>query len=76
MTTQVQKNNVELCPRFDELERLCPVLLLIASQIMSFMFIAANMTDAQYGLQGHCVLVPTDTKNFQNILPRSCDEES
>ena len=30
---------------------------------------------AQHGLKGQCVLVPTDLKKVQTILPRSCDEE-
>ena len=39
------------------------------------MFIVAKTKGAQHGLKGQCVLVPTDLKKVQTILPRSCDEE-
>ena len=39
------------------------------------MFIVAKTNSVQYGLKGQCVLVPTDLKKIQTILPRSCDEE-
>ena len=39
------------------------------------MFIVAKAKGAQNGLKGQCVLVPTDLKNVQTILPRSCNEE-
>ena len=40
---QVQLNNVELCPNFSELDRLCPVELGLISQIIPFMFIVAKV---------------------------------
>ena len=70
---QAQLNNMELYPKFSELDRLCPIELMLISQIIPFMFIIAKTKGAQ--LKGQCVLVPTDLKKIQTILPRSCDEE-
>ena len=39
------------------------------------MFFVPEMIGAQHVLKGQCVLVPTDLKKIQTILPRSCDEE-
>ena len=39
------------------------------------MFIDAKAKGAQHVLKGYCVLVLTDLKKTQNILPWSCDEE-
>ena len=72
---QAQLNNMVLCPKFSELDRLCPVELMLISQIIPFLFIAAKTKGAQHGLKGQCILVPTDLKNIQTILPRSCNEE-
>ena len=54
---------------------LCPIELMLISQIIPFKFIVAKTKGAQDGLKGQCVLVPTDLKEIQTILPRSCDEE-
>ena len=71
-----QVNNLELCPTFSELDRLCfPIELMLISQIISFMFIVAKTKGVQHGLKGQCVLVPTDLEKIQTISPRSCDEE-
>ena len=76
MPMQAQVNNLELCPTFSELDRLCPIELMLISQIVPFMFIVAKKKkEAQHGLKGQCVLVPTDLEKFQTILPRSCGEE-
>ena len=75
MPMQAQVNNLELCPTFSELDRLCPIELMLISQIIPFMFIVAKTKGAQHGLKGQCVLVPTDLEKIQTILPRSCDEE-
>ena len=75
MPMQAQLNNLELCPTFNELDRFCPVELIIISQIIPFMFIVAKTKGAQHGRKGHCVLVPTDLKKIQTILSRSWDEE-
>ena len=72
---QAQVNNLELCPTFSKLDRLCPIELMLISQIIPFMFIVAKTKGAQHGLKGQCVLVPTDLEKIQTILPRSCDEE-
>ena len=66
---------MELCPKFSELYSLCPIDLMLNSQIIPFMFIVAKTKGAQHGLKGQCVLVPTGLKKIQTILPRSCDEE-
>ena len=71
----IQVNNVELFPKFSELNRLCPIELMLVPQIIQFMFIVAKTKGVQHGLQGQYVLVPTDLKKIQIILPRSWDEE-
>ena len=76
MPPQGQANNLELCPQFKELEDLCPIELLLISQIIPFMFIVAKHKGAQHGLRGQCVLVPTDLRKNQTILPRPCDDEN
>ena len=76
MPMQAQLNNLELCPTFNELDRFCPVELIIISQIIPFMFIVAKTKGAQHGLKGQCVLVPTDLEKIQTILPSSWDEEN
>ena len=45
------------------------------SQIIPFIFIVAKSKGALHGLEGLCVLVPTDLKKIPTILRRSCDEE-
>ena len=75
MPMQAQANNLWLCQKFDELECLCPIELMLISQIIPFMFIVAKHKGAQHGLKGQCVLVPADLKKIQTILPRSCNEE-
>ena len=75
MPMQAQANGLELCPKYDELENLCPLELMLVSQIMPFMFIIAKTKGAQHGLKGQCVLVPADLKKIQTVLPRSCDDE-
>ena len=75
MLMQAQLINMKLCPKFSELDRLCPIDLMLISQIIPFKFIVAKTKGAQDGLKGQCVLVPTDLKEIQTILPRSCDEE-
>ena len=54
---------------------ICTIQLMLLSQIIPFMFIDAKAKGAQHVLKGHCVLVLTDLKKTQNILPWSCDEE-
>ena len=45
MAMQVQLNNKELCPKFSELHRLCPIELMLISQIIPFMLIVAKVKD-------------------------------
>ena len=75
MPMQAQANNLELCQKFKVLEDLCPIELMLISQIIPFMFIVAKHKGAQHGLKGQCVLVPADLKKIQTVLPRSCNEE-
>ena len=39
------------------------------------MFNISKMKGAQHSLKGQCVLVPSDLKKIQTVLPRSCDDE-
>ena len=64
-------NNMELCPKFSELNKLCPLQLMLVSKITPFVFLVAKTKGAQHGLKGQCVLVPTDLEKIQTILPRS-----
>ena len=49
MPPQGQANNLELCPQFNELEDLCPIELLLISQIIPYMFIVVKHKGAQHG---------------------------
>ena len=49
---QAQLNNMELCPKFSELDRLCPIELMLIFQIIPFMFIVTKAKGAQHGLKG------------------------
>ena len=42
MPPQAQTNNLSLCPKFEELENLCPLELMLVSKIIPFMFIVAR----------------------------------
>ena len=75
MPLQAQASNLQLCPRIEKLDSLCPIELKLISQIIPFMFIVAKVKGAQHGLKGQCVLVPPDLKKIQTVLPRSCDDE-
>ena len=72
---QAQVNNMEPCAKFSELDGLCPTELILISQIIPFMFIVAKTKGAQHGLKEQCVLVQTDLKKIQAILPRTYDDE-
>ena len=75
MPMQAQKNKMELCPKFNEFESLCPIVLMLILQILPLMFTVARAKGAQHDVKGKCVLVPTDLKKVQTILPRLGDEE-
>ena len=64
---QTQLNNMELCPEFSEYDRLCPIELMLISQIVPFMFVTANSKSAHHGLKRQCGLVTADLKNIQTI---------
>ena len=61
MTMQAQVNNLELCPTFSKLDRLCPIEVML---IIPFMFVVAKTKGPQHGLKGHCVLMPTDLEKI------------
>ena len=68
---QAQANGLQLNPSLDVLNDLCPLEHMLISQIIPFMFIVARHKGAQHGLKGQVVLVPTDLKKIQSVLPRS-----
>ena len=78
MPMQAQANNLELCPKLEELECLCAIELMLISQVIPFMHIVAKHKGAQQGLKGQCVLVPTDLSKIQRVLklPRSCNKDN
>ena len=51
MPMQAQINNMELYLKFSESNRLCPVELMLISQIIPFMFIVAKTKGVQHGLK-------------------------
>ena len=58
-------NNMELCPKFSELNKLCPLQLMLVSKITPFVFLVAKTKGAQHGLKGQCVLVPNFKLNIK-----------
>ena len=42
MPMQAKLRNMELCPKFNELDRFSPIQLMLISQIIPFMFIVAK----------------------------------
>ena len=72
---EAKTNNLQLCPRIDELDSLYSIELMLISQIIPLMFIVARVKGAQHVLKGQCVLVPANLKKNQAVLPRSCDDE-
>ena len=75
MPMQAKLRNMELCPKFNELDRFSPIQLMLISQIIPFMFIVAKAKGAQHRLKRKCILLPTNFKKVQTISPRSCDED-
>ena len=74
MPIQTQLNNMELCPKLSELDRHCPVELMLISQVILFIFIVAKGKRVQYELKG-LFLVATDLKRIWTILPKPCNEK-
>ena len=74
MPPQAQENGLALKPRVEELQDLCPLELMLISQIIPFMSIVPKHKGAQFGLKGQCVLVSVDLKKAETFLPRPCDE--
>ena len=73
---QAQANDMNLCPRIEELDCLSYVECMLISQIIPFMFIVAKQKSSQDGLKGQCVLVPADLTKIQTELPRVCDDNN
>ena len=51
---QAQLNNVELCSKFRELVRLCPIELILIPQIIPFTFNFVKTKVTQHGLKRQC----------------------
>ena len=64
---QAQLNNMEVFPKFSELDRLCPIELTLITQIVPFMFAVARTEGARNGLKRQCLLVLTELKKIQII---------
>ena len=60
MSPQAQANNLELCPKLKELEDLCPIELMLISQIIPFMFIVAKHKNGY--------LIDSEKKNIDKLL--------
>ena len=75
MPMQAQLNNMEPCPKFSKLHRICTIEFMLISQIIPFLLIVAKMKGAQHRLKVQCFLVPTNLKKIKTILPRLCYEE-
>ena len=71
---QTQRNNMELCPKFIEFDRLCPIKLMLVSQIIPRMSIVAKMKGAQHGSKGQC-FGANRLENLSNHFIKTCDEE-
>ena len=48
---QIQAQKKELCPKFNKFENLCPIELMLTSQIIPFMFFVAKTKGAQHGVK-------------------------
>ena len=46
---------MKLCPKFSELDGLCPIELRLISKIMSFIFIVPKTKGVQHGLKGKSI---------------------
>ena len=74
MPAKAITNNLQLNPKYEEIEVLNEMELVLCCQCIPFMFIVGKQKGSQHGLKGQCVLVPADIKKIQNVLPRRCDE--
>ncbi|XP_066930953.1 uncharacterized protein [Clytia hemisphaerica] len=75
LPVQAQANNLHLSPKLPELEELCPIEMMLVSQIIPFMFIVPKHKGGQQGLKGQCVMVPANLDKIQKVLPRVCNDE-
>ncbi|XP_066926640.1 uncharacterized protein [Clytia hemisphaerica] len=75
LPVQAQANNLQLSPKLPELEELCPIEMMLVSQIIPFMFIVPKHKGGQQGLKGQCVMVPANLDKIQKVLPRVCNDE-
>ena len=75
MPAQAQNIGLKLIMVHKEIEDLCPLEIMLISQIIPFMFVVARHKGAQHGLKGQVVLIPSDLTKIQSVLPRSCNED-
>ena len=75
LPVQAQANNLKLSLKLPELDELCPIEMMLVSQIIPFMFIVPKHKGGQQGLKGQCVMVPAKLDKIQKILPRVCSDE-
>ena len=75
LPVQAQANNLQLSQKLPELDELCPIEMMLVSQIIPFMFIVPKHKGGQQGLKGQCVMVPANLDKIQKVLPRVCSNE-
>ena len=63
--SKANANNLNLNPKYDELEVLNDLELMLCCQCIPFMFIVGKQKGSQHGLKGQCVLVPADITKIQ-----------
>ena len=63
---------MELCRKFSELDRLCPIKLMLISEITPFMFIVTKKRGAHHGQKWQCVSVlaymNTNSNHFTKVM--------
>ena len=61
---QAELNNMELCPEFSELDRLCPIELMLISQIIPFVCCCKKERCPAWTYMAMCFSVYRLEKNF------------
>ena len=75
MSPQLFANGLQLSKLEEGVKNLCPLELMLISQILSLMFIIPKHKGAQFGLKGQCVLVPADLRGLKLTCPgRACND--
>ena len=75
MLMQAHDDSLRHCPDIKELEDVCPLEVMLVSQIFKYILIVGKTEGAQHGLKWHCVLVPEDLQKSQTTLPRNCNDD-